>query len=961
MNLYRKNRPYLSKMMNVLGLDIAYIRGEGNYLYYRDENDEQQPVLDLLGGYGSLIFGHNHPKIIEEAKWLYDKQIPFHAQFSEGQPAGELAEELNQAVKREYGSHGDFVAVFGSTGSEAVEIALKHAAFERYVKLGKIQKRLNYNYEQAAKSARSGRAYISEDLLEHTSLREMTYGVEDIDQLLTLIKGYNEKQMRTCPVFIALRRSVHGKFLGRVQLTYSKQVAKPFLHLGLKTRFVSMNAPKDLERIEKEESRHVYDLEVRNGWVRLLKLPVPRLIAVIVEPLQGEGGMFELSRESGSAIRQFCSRIDIPLIIDEIQSGSGRTGRFLASTEIDLKGDYYILGQSLTGGVCKMAVALIKRKRYQEQFDVLHSSTFGEDAFSCGIALKVLDMLNADNGAVYRHVCERGRRLMARLQELKRSYPEAIKTVRGRGLMLGLEFHDPSQADSVMLRACSHDNVFGYLIACYLLKERGIRTLPTAEAPNVLRIQPAVSITDLEIDHLFAALEHVCKIIECQDAYHFFFPIMRGDEKKARTEIMDFRRSPVRDCELKQRSGTPRKKVAFMNHLITAEWLSDADPSLTMLTLEEKRRFIRKAEAFKISPMYPPVTITSVLGPSVQFTPFPLCVASEQMIQFHRSGNLECIRTDIEDRIQSAKQEGYEIIGLGMYTSIVTDNGTSLRVPGITLTTGNSLTTAYGIEAMEAAIEQGGRDLEAQTLVVVGGSGNIARTYASVFSELLNKIVLLGSNRAGSMNRLRRAAETIYDEGWLEIKENPDGNFRGITAKLRELKIVKDMLHDPNLVPECSVGSTIIEFLLDTYGEDPFCQLRTDLESVRMGDLVLAAANEDRPFLNSTHFKEGAIICDIGIPQNVVAGITEKREDLYYMLGGIVATPHGESLEPDSRMGLKEGQVFACMAEAMLMGLADISTHFSYGPISRRSVREIYQLAKIHGFKLAEFKTKASL
>ena len=93
----------------------------------------------------------------------------------------------------------------------------------------------------------------------------------------------------------------------------------------------------------------------------------------------------------------------------------------------------------------------------------------------------------------------------------------------------------------------------------------------------------------------------------------------------------------------------------------------------------------------------------------------------------------------------------------------------------------------------------------------------------------------------------------------------------------------------------------------------------------------------------------------------VRADITSARPDLIYQQGGVVATPNGESLHPSARAFLKSGQLFACMAETAILGLAGINRHYSYGAISKQQVREILVLAKAHGFSLASSKSGNSL
>src|SRR5262249_59492105 len=117
---YEFAESYLRDLLSTLGLDVEYVRAEGNTLYYLDESEEAVPVLDYVGGYGSLIFGHNHPEIVEYAKELLDARIPVHAQFSYHPYANELAAALNRIIWREFDTSEPYLAIFANSGAEAV-------------------------------------------------------------------------------------------------------------------------------------------------------------------------------------------------------------------------------------------------------------------------------------------------------------------------------------------------------------------------------------------------------------------------------------------------------------------------------------------------------------------------------------------------------------------------------------------------------------------------------------------------------------------------------------------------------------------------------------------------------------------------------------------------------------------------------------------------------------------------
>lgn len=112
-------RPSLVQFMEAVGLDAVYERAEGNRLWRR-QGSEHIPILDLVGGYGAGLYGHNHPALVAEARRLLDTQVPIHVQGSVRSGAGRLAKALCELL-------GDYIVIFTNSGTETVEAALKHA------------------------------------------------------------------------------------------------------------------------------------------------------------------------------------------------------------------------------------------------------------------------------------------------------------------------------------------------------------------------------------------------------------------------------------------------------------------------------------------------------------------------------------------------------------------------------------------------------------------------------------------------------------------------------------------------------------------------------------------------------------------------------------------------------------------------------------------------------------------
>lgn len=502
------SEPYLLGWLSSVGLDVEYVRGEGNVLYRRGESGQEIPVVDYAGGYGSLILGHNNPQIVAYAQELLAVQTPIHAQFSRHPYANDVAVALNRIIHGELGIDEPYAVIFGNSGAEAIEAAIKHAELERVTRVAALIAEIDEHVDAIRATVLAGAAVQPDHGLPG-----------DFEELVVELRRRNSVVTTRAPLFLTLDGSFHGKLAGSVQLTHNATFRTPFSAMAAQARFVPFNEPGELEKIIETERVALLDIEHDGGAVRVVERDFPVFAAFLLEPIQGEGGIREVDAVSAAEIQRVCSAIDIPVIVDEIQSGMGRCGAFLASSQIGLRGDYYTLAKSLGGGVAKTSVLLVRQSRYQSDFELVHSSTFAKDSFSCHIALKMLELLDAHDGRAYRIAAELGAELTGRLTAIKADYPDVVVDVRGRGLMIGLEFRDQSAAASVAIR--QHAPFLGYAIAGYLLQAHNIRTFPTASAVTTLRFEPSIYLTEADQDHLATALRATCDILRNQPEHGF--------------------------------------------------------------------------------------------------------------------------------------------------------------------------------------------------------------------------------------------------------------------------------------------------------------------------------------------------------------------------------------------------------------------------------------------------------
>ncbi|WP_434598921.1 aspartate aminotransferase family protein [Streptomyces sp. A5-4] len=506
--------PYLREVLAGAGLAVEYVRAEGNTLYQRADDGSEIAVVDFAGGYGSVLLGHHHPEIVARAQELLAEGTPVHAQFSRHPYANRLAAELNRIIHRELDTTEPYFAIFGNSGAEAVEAAVKHAELDRGMRIRALLDECAEAGRSTRAAVASGAAIVAEPVL---TLFGLTAAEGDPAAALSLLEAEldrrNAEQTARPPLFLALEGGFHGKLAASVQLTHNEGYRAPFKSLAAQARFVPHNQPDALKEIHAEERGDLLELGVADGHVVVRERGFPVFCAFLVEPLQGEGGIRVLSEEFAREIQEFCAAIGCPVVIDEIQSGMGRTGTFLASSALGLRGDYYTLAKTLGGGIAKTSVMLVREAYYRKEFEIVHSSTFAKDSFSCHIALKVLELLEADGGLAYRRAAERGAALRTMLGRVQADFPMVIEEVRGRGLMLGVEFRDQSDSPSPAIQGAARGGMFGYVLAGHLLRGHRVRTFPTASALNTLRFEPSIGLTDAEIAQLEAALRDVCTLL----------------------------------------------------------------------------------------------------------------------------------------------------------------------------------------------------------------------------------------------------------------------------------------------------------------------------------------------------------------------------------------------------------------------------------------------------------------
>ncbi len=797
-------RPLLTQLFKSIELDAVYQKAIGNYLWRIDKENNFVKVLDLAGGYGANLFGHNHPDIKSTLIELYDRDVPFLAQSSCRSGAAKLSKKLNRYTS------GEYITIFTNSGTETVEASLKHAYF-KYKK----------------------------------------------------------------PIILAIKGAFHGKTLGAIQVTSAFNA--PFSNLGFKVFFLDMKDSKTWEKAEK-----------------IMK----NVSALIFEPILGEGGIKVVPENLVEWIIQMRKQHDFSLIVDEIQTGLGRTGQFFASSVYGIQPDCICLSKSLGGGLVKVGALMIDKNHFVKEFSLIHTSTFAEDDSSSFVAIKALEILEKDD--LMDRCTSQGAYILKKLNKLQAQFPKQVKSIRGKGLMIGVEFFDFQDSSSNMLHVLSIQNYLGYVYAAYLLNVHNIRVAPTLSQPNTIRIAPSAYITKQEINVFISAFHHLCQVLLDEDVIKL---TCFSNNLVYKSKVSFKPRKTRREC--------PRvsNKVAFLGHFIKAQDAILWDPALAQIKASKLNNYLSKTSSILNPAILDQVHVKSITGDEVHLSFIGLNLTSKEIVKSMKHRETKWITDKIEIAVQMAKDIGCKVVGFGGYTSIITNNCYKLRKhTDIGLTTGNSLTVGMGKLSILQASKKQNIQLDKSTLGVVGATGNIASVYSIIMAPVVKKIILIVRDLEAP--KLRSLVQNIK-------KQAPDTIIK-TSNKLQDLDT-------------CSV--------------------------------ILSASNSNEPIIFPEHLQRNPIvICDIALPFDVSPEVYIKRPNALVIKGGIVKLPPVFSNEEFNISGipLDHGTAFACMSETIIMGLEGIQTNGSYGRIAHFQVNEMMTLAKKHGFSLAKSKTERS-
>ena len=262
---------------------------------------------------------------------------------------------------------------------------------------------------------------------------------------------------------ISMSNSFHGRTMGAITAT-----AQPGYHQGF------------------EPMLEGFKYAVFNDINSVKDKITEKTSAIMLEPIQGEGGINVATKEFISGIKDLCKRHNLLLIFDEVQCGMGRTGKMFAYQWFDIKPDLMTLAKSLGGGVA-IGATLIANKVKDVLCPGTHASTFGGNPLACAAGVAVFKTIKKDN--LLENSRKMGSYLKQALSGLKNSFPNIIDEIRGEGLMLGVQLRKDG---SSIVEKCFAKKL---LINC--------------THKTILRLMPPIIVKKQDIDHAVKILREV--------------------------------------------------------------------------------------------------------------------------------------------------------------------------------------------------------------------------------------------------------------------------------------------------------------------------------------------------------------------------------------------------------------------------------------------------------------------
>jgi putrescine aminotransferase len=300
-------------------------------------------------------------------------------------------------------------------------------------------------------------------------------GTESVEAALKLAKMYSERT-----TFISTTRAFHGKSLGSLSGTAKGMFRKPFLPLIPGFRHVLFG-----------------DIDMMRKTFEVCASVGEDVAAVILEPIQGEGGIILPPENYLKQVRELCDQYGSLLIFDEVQTGMGRTGKMFAAELYEVVPDIICLAKAFGGGVMPAGAIVAREDVFKSWFEnpFMHTTTFGGNPLACAAAIATIGVLIEEK--LPERAAKVGAYFFEELKKAAKGHEDKVQEIRGQGLMIGIEFHQDE---------------IGYDVSKGMF-DRGVLVAGTLINSKTIRIEPALTISYDEVNKVVATFKEVLEQI----------------------------------------------------------------------------------------------------------------------------------------------------------------------------------------------------------------------------------------------------------------------------------------------------------------------------------------------------------------------------------------------------------------------------------------------------------------
>jgi acetylornithine/succinyldiaminopimelate/putrescine aminotransferase/predicted amino acid dehydrogenase len=659
--------------------------------------------------------------------------------------------------------------------------------------------------------------------------------------------------------------------------------------------------------------------------------------ALLVETIQVESGINVAPAGYLAAALKLCHRFGALLIVDEVRIALGRTGTLFACEAEGITPDILALGNALGGELISIGACLYSPAVYTEHFDLRQEAAFAPNALAFRAMLATINELSRDDQRLVHQAGTVGHRIRQQLEELRSEFPMLVAAIRGRGLMLGMELNLDHivKTQTGILAIYQDQGILLHVMLSYLLNAEHVHIMPSFRHGSVLRLEPPLAANAEFCYQMIDALRRLLDALQRGDAGELIAHFMEGARlakalRPNRQKRHYVAQSPV--SPRLARSENQCNRFAYVVHLLSMSDMRRFDPSLEPFSDAQVEQF-RKRMASVTKPI--PLDKIVVNRPGGRFAEGELILLPHLPSELLALSGKEAVNL-VQSAADLGVARGARVVGLGGFSSIISYGGNALEQrPGVTVTSGNSLTTWAAMRSVEAACARRGLAMPECTVAIVGANGAIGHALSLLFAERAGELILLGNprNPEASLRKLQRVAADCRRH----VTSLAAGG-RHFTPGTLAAEIVSRLgsgnAHDPELEARMTLTTEIDQQLPRAH-------------------VVLTATKAVLPFIAPRHLREGALVCDVSRPFNVAPEVPRRRPDLCLVSGGLIRIPGSSTLgyiEERDRPKV----LMSCAAETILLALSGYQSSHLCGRLEIETIDDIGRQAESFGFSVVD-------